>query len=436
MQRAAGVGAGHHGRPGALQGGQLAVADKPGPLGLQHRVGPSGPAAQPVVVEGGRRGDEGLEHLVHGPVGPLHVAEVAGVLHGHRRLRPAGGGRQAVQAGGQPLVNVKDPGREPAGLLGAEQSPVVLERGPAAGRVDQDGGLAAAAAAQAGQAGHRRSGHGSGRLLQPGVGGQGPAAGRGRAGGGDARAGRLDHRLGGRVNGALPGVHDAAGEQKHVGSRRPERGAAQRYRIRQAQTRRGDRPQALQQPQAHRGRPQQPGSGQGGQPEPLPPAGDPPGRGQSGPGALHEPAEGHPGGAGRLASPALHAGLHGADHLVGDRSPLDLHRLHEGDAAARRLGVAARHHIGGAVGQAQPAGHARNQFVAVQPEVHQRRHPRPGPRFIRAAGPWRGSRPISVDCPGRTRDSSGVADLWQGSRSIRPVARGEAPRSIRAAGRG
>ena len=69
---------------GPLDGGDLALADVAGQRRLQHGVGATGAAAQSVVVELDDVGDA-VEHGAHRLVRPLHVAEVARVLHDHGR---------------------------------------------------------------------------------------------------------------------------------------------------------------------------------------------------------------------------------------------------------------------------------------------------------------------------------------------------------------
>ena len=80
---------------GPLDGGQLAVPDRTGQLGLQRRVGAAGAAAQPFVVELDHVGHV-PDHGPHGQVGALHVAQVARVLHDHR-VHAAAGGREPVE---------------------------------------------------------------------------------------------------------------------------------------------------------------------------------------------------------------------------------------------------------------------------------------------------------------------------------------------------
>ena len=67
---------------------ELAVADVVGEIGVQHAVGTAGAAAQTVVVELDDIGER-LEHAAHGEVGPLHVAQVARILHRDRPAWPA-----------------------------------------------------------------------------------------------------------------------------------------------------------------------------------------------------------------------------------------------------------------------------------------------------------------------------------------------------------
>ena len=91
----------------------LRVADVAGQRRLQHGVGAAGAAAQPVVVELDDVGDA-VEHGAHRLVRPLHVAEVARVLHDHGRAAGALDERQAVEPRRQPLVDVDHPRRERA----------------------------------------------------------------------------------------------------------------------------------------------------------------------------------------------------------------------------------------------------------------------------------------------------------------------------------
>ena len=87
-------------------------------------------------------------------------------------------------------------------------------------------------------------------------------------------------------------------------------------------------------------------------------------------GALHQLPERHAAGARRLAAAALHARLHEVHEVVGDRRVVEMHGAHRGDAAARRQRLLAGHPERRAVRQAQPAGHARAQFVVVEVKFH------------------------------------------------------------------
>ncbi len=96
-----------------------------------------------------------------------------------------------------------DPRREPFGLPGPEQVPVVLQGGAAAGRVDQDGRRPREGA-------HDPPGQPGGVGSQPGVHVEGAAAGRPGSGQGDPGAAGAEHGDGRPVNVPLPGVHHAA----------------------------------------------------------------------------------------------------------------------------------------------------------------------------------------------------------------------------------
>src|SRR5579863_7673689 len=106
---------------------------------MQRAVRPSRPAAAALVGE--------LDQIAvrcqddpDRPFGPLHVPEVAGVLDGDA---PPGGRTadrwgQAVGPLGDPFVDVPDTPGESGRLGGADEMPVILEGGPATGRVDED----------------------------------------------------------------------------------------------------------------------------------------------------------------------------------------------------------------------------------------------------------------------------------------------------------
>ena len=61
----------------------LRSTDLPGELGLQRRVGATGAAAQPLVVELDDIGNR-CQHRAHRQMGTLHVTQVARILHGDR----------------------------------------------------------------------------------------------------------------------------------------------------------------------------------------------------------------------------------------------------------------------------------------------------------------------------------------------------------------
>ena len=329
-------------------------------VGMEGAVRPSGPAAQPVVVQLDQVGVAG-EHGAHGQVGPLGVAEVAGVLHRHRRRDAAPGRWQLGQVRGQPLVDVEHPAAEPGAGIGAEQVAVVLEGGAAAGRVDQDRRVAR----------HRRhdpGGQPAGVGHQAGVHVQRTAAGTAAPGQRHAGASRLDQPLGRLVDGPLPRVHDTAGEQPHVRSGRLEAAPADRQ-ARQAEPP-GDKPGPLGGGQGARAGQEQAVVAEHPVAEALPPRREPAGLGQRRAGAFHQAAERHARRAGRLASPALDAGVHEAHELVVSRRPARVHGAHRRDAAPRRCGLLPGHPVGRAVRQAQAAADARGQLVVEHLQLH------------------------------------------------------------------
>ncbi len=120
----------------------------------------------------------------------------------------------------EPLVDIEHPGGEHCGLGGAEQMAVVLERGAAPGRVDQDGGIA-------GQRGHHLASEAPRLVGKTGVGVQRAATCSARAGKGNAGAGGFDHSLGSGMHRPQPGVHHAPSEQPHIGPTRRETRPAQ-----------------------------------------------------------------------------------------------------------------------------------------------------------------------------------------------------------------
>ena len=192
----------------------LRVAHVAGERRLQRRVGAAGTAAQALVVELDDVGDL-AEHGPHRFVGPLHVAQVARVLDDHRserRRRAAAGGR-----GGRPATRGRRPPgpRRPAAVGCPEEVAVVLERGAAPGRVDDDRRVAGHRLDRAlGQAaGSRPSPAWLCRAPQHAV-GRDPERGAGRLDDGRRRPVRVAH----------PGVHHAAGVEPHgVGAGRRRR---------------------------------------------------------------------------------------------------------------------------------------------------------------------------------------------------------------------
>ena len=67
-----------------IDGGDLALPDLTGQLGLECGVGATGPAAQTVVIEFDHVGDMGQQRA-NRTVDALHVPEVARILHDDAR---------------------------------------------------------------------------------------------------------------------------------------------------------------------------------------------------------------------------------------------------------------------------------------------------------------------------------------------------------------
>ena len=178
---------------GAADGRDLAGPDVAAQARLEHRVGPAGAAAQPLVVQLDEV-DVAGEHGPHRAVAALDVTEVARILHRHGSGQaPAGG--EPVEVLGEQLVHVDGAGRDLPGGWCVEQvarsfswAPQPAEfdhhRGPGGGSstdpFDEVAGLARRDGAQAGVGGERAA-----------------AATRGE---GHAEARRLEHPLGGEVH--------------------------------------------------------------------------------------------------------------------------------------------------------------------------------------------------------------------------------------------
>ena len=294
---------------------------------MQHRECAAGTAAQPVIVEFDDFVNIGGEHGARGVVDSLHVALMAGILDGDTQVE-FGGGRQIVESGREPFVNVAHPGAEGLGFRCAEQVAVLLHGGAAAGRVDEDRSIVG------GERRDRRFRSLSGGIAESGVGVEGAAARRKIARRGDTDAGGFEHPLAGIVDVALPGVHDTAREEVDVvaggvaptpcegqvgGHAKPFGNESQSC---------GDGQQGAAEPQ--RARPAQ-------RPEcePLTTGGDGTRVGEYGSGRFDETAVGNAARTRRLTSSALHAGVERVDDLGGDGSVVVLNLAHEVDAAPR-----------------------------------------------------------------------------------------------------
>ena len=216
------VGAHDDRRAGPVDRSELSRPDLRREIGVQRGVGPAGATAEPVVVQLSEvsHGREQDPHLI---VGVLDVPEMARVVHGHGDGEPRRAvERQAVASGGEPFVDVEDTSTEAGRLLRAEQLAVLLQRRAAPRRVDEHGRVTR-------KRPHDASGERARSVPEPGVVVQGAAARRvawvGQRHAYTRRAQDADHR---GVNGPLPRVHDAAGEQPDVVTRRLQRRAAQR----------------------------------------------------------------------------------------------------------------------------------------------------------------------------------------------------------------
>ncbi len=208
VERATRVGAGHHVGPRPADHLDLLVAYRAGQFGMDHRERPAGAAAATVVVELHNLVDIAGEQLANRHVGPLHMAEMAGVLHRH----PQGEAPPTRQGHVRhdPLMDVVHPAGKCRSVGRAEQMPVVLQQGPAARRVDEDRLVT------------RVRRHGATRQVlglgaQTGVVVQSTTATARTPRKGDAHATSVEDRDHVAVDVALPGIHHATGEQHHVG---------------------------------------------------------------------------------------------------------------------------------------------------------------------------------------------------------------------------
>ena len=368
VHRAPGVGAGDDRRagPGRRPGDRrhLAVAHRGGQRRLQRRVRATGPAAQPLVVELDDVGDV-AEQGPHRHVGPLDVAQVAGVLDDHR-AEAAGRRGEPIDAGGEPLVDVEHAGRERRRLGRAEEVAVVLHRRAAPGRVDDDRRLA-------GHRAHRALGEPAGGVAEPGVHVQRPAARTGRSG---------------TANVDPASVISAAVDRWVRASRRPSRSPVNNQTSSPVGRTAGPRRSGRRDSPARRGtrrrrwataRTEDPASSVRWRPSTENPA-----RSHRGAvrcssasavaGALHEVPERDAARARRLAAAALDARLHEPHELAVGLGAAPLHGPHRVDATARREGLLPRDAERRAVRQAQPAGDARRELLVVEVQVDRTGH--------------------------------------------------------------
>jgi hypothetical protein len=270
-------------------------------------------------------------------------------------------------------VDVVDPAGERGCFVGPEQPAVVLERGAAAGGIDQDRRIAREGVEDP-------TGERGGVAVESGVDMQRAAAGGpARVGQCDADAGRGEDSEDGRVHVALPGVHDASGEEPRVVT-----GAAQRWGVERQRGERdapGHEMGALGDGEAAREAEEESVVAESAVGEPLPP-GDV-GRlgGERLACPLHEVPEGHRGRAGHFARSALDAFVHVPGELTAQVGLAGLDGAHGGDAAPRRGRFVAGDPVGRAVRQAQAAGDAGDELLGVDPKRRHDRDPpvRPGP---------------------------------------------------------
>ena len=307
----------------------------PASSGCSGGVGAARAAAQPLVVEldERRRSGRARSAPAGGPAGHGGGGRGPAPRPAPATRRPA---RRAGGRAGSASHSCTSWTRalNALGLGGAEQVAVVLELGAAAGRVDQHRGVA-----RAGRPSTRAGQRGGPRRPRPAWACSAPqqAAPRRRQGATPAPA-ASSTRCAATVDGPLPGVHHAAGEQPHVGARRPSRRAAGAAAAagagRTGGRRRGTSRARWAAASGGRAGQQEPVVAEHAEREPLPRgmvAGV--GLGQRLPGALHQPAERDAGRAGRLAAAALHAGVDDVDEVVvdGERPP-------SGPGAWRRSG--------------------------------------------------------------------------------------------------
>ena len=212
VQRAARVGRGHDRRAGPLDGGELAGPDLRRPAraaapSRRHRRRSTGPRrrarrgrrTRPSTARTGRWARCTWRRWQGSCTATRGRGARAGAGRGRRSSRSASHSCTSRTR----RLNALRLGRA------TDEVAVVLQLGPAAGRVDQHRRVA-------GQRRHDPPGEAPGVVGQAGVAVQRPAAVGPRAGQGDLGPGRFQHLLHRAVDVALPGVHHAAGEQPHV----------------------------------------------------------------------------------------------------------------------------------------------------------------------------------------------------------------------------
>jgi len=364
VHRTPGVGTRHKIGRDLIDCVDLSSTDIAGDLGMQNRVGTACATAQAIVVEFDQSMDEGRQHGAGCCVDTLYVPEVARILHSHTDIERADR-RKTMQMVGEPFLDVDDSVGERLGLRSAQQMSVLLHRSTAAGRVDHDRALVAVD----GQRGDRRLSPAAGIRAEPGMGVQGTAAGCDVARRGDAEPGGLHHSLTGMMDVALPGIHDAAGEQIDIVatgdmSRSPQRQITGESEApgSESQTDCDSEQGATETKQA--------GVGQHTEGEPLWASRELPSPGECFTGRLDETAVGHATRARRFATATLHTCVECVAYLTRDWSPVVLDLTHQPDPPPWGQRFVARHPVGRAVGEAEPTLHTRIQVLGIDPQVH------------------------------------------------------------------
>ena len=209
VERTAGVGTGYHVDLGPGDRRFFPGSNVTGQTGFKYRIGTAGTATEAFIVKLDDLADESSEHNPGGAMNPLNVTQMARVLDTNTQRKRVGNGGKTVHVGRQPFLDVVHPLGELGRLGSTDKVTVVLHGRSTAGGVDED----RAACIKPGDHG---PGQRAGPVSQSGVTVQGPTTRCCISGGGDPKAGRFQHGLGGTMNIALPGVHDAPGEQIHI----------------------------------------------------------------------------------------------------------------------------------------------------------------------------------------------------------------------------